>query len=242
MTIIVTSGLSGTGQTIINRALRLLGQLESGQSATPNETADALTSLNAIIDSWRNERLMCFAMQDEAIPLVSGNANRLIGPSGDYVTTRPVQIEAAYVIYSATSIPVRIVNEEEYAAIPDKTATSTYPERIYYQPSMANGTIYLHPVPNASSSLHIITRTPFTVFTSATDAIGLPPGWEEAFATNLAISIAPEYETRPSPEVVKAAIDSKANIKRVNSRPIKMTTELPFLVGHRRVRNIITDS
>src|SRR4051812_2373819 len=116
MPIIVSTGGS-TAQNIIDRALRLLGQLESGQSATTAETADCLTALNAMLDSWRNERLMCWALQDEAIPLVSTNSTRSLGPSGDYVTTRPQDILGAYVVYSTSSIPVRVITAQEWDSI-----------------------------------------------------------------------------------------------------------------------------
>lgn len=229
-----------TFQTIADRALRLLGKLDAGSSASTQETADALISCNAMMDSWRNERLMCYAMRDESITIASTNTTKTVGPSGDLVSTRPVSIEAAYIVASNISYGVDIIDEEQYAAIPAKTSVSSWPDRIWYQPSLPNGTIYLYPIPNASSTLHIITRTPFTAFAASTDTVSFPPGWEEALATNLAIAIAPEYETDPRASVVKMATDSKANIKRANSRPIVAVTELPMLVGSHR-SHIISD-
>jgi hypothetical protein len=240
MPIIVSTGGS-TAQNIIDRALRLLGQLESGQSATTAETADCLTALNAMLDSWRNERLMCWSLQDEAIPLVSTNSTRSLGPSGDYVTTRPQDILGAYVVYSTSSIPVRVITAQEWDSIPLKTATATFPNRLYYEPQMPNGVAYLYPVPSASSTLHVRTKVPFTSFASAGGAVELPPGWLEALANNLAISVAPEYEVDPiNPAVIAAAKSSKAFIKLVNARPIELNTELTLLLNQRR-SNIITD-
>ena len=134
-----------TVQTIIDRACRLLGQLNSGESADAQESADSLIALNAMLGSWRNQELMCYAVQDESISLSSGNTNRTIGPSGNLVTTRPVRIEDAYIIYQNISTPIIILNEEEWASISDKTVTSTYPNRIYYKPEMPDGRIYLYP-------------------------------------------------------------------------------------------------
>ena len=47
----------------------------------------------------------------------------------------------------------------------------------------------------------------------------LPPGYVDALSYNLAIRIAPEYEVTPSPTVAALAIETKANIKRLNSTP-----------------------
>lgn len=230
-----------TVQTIVDRSLRLLGVTASGDSATTTEAADAIVALNAMLDSWRNERLMCYAMQDQSLTLSAATSSYTIGPSGTLNTTRPVSIEAAYIVSSNISYPVRLVDEEEYAAIAAKTSTSSWPNVAWYQPTMTTGTLYVYPVPTVTSTMHLITRIVVAAFSATTDPISLPPGWEEAMTTNLSLAIAPEYGVMPSQAVIKMATDSKANIKRQNSRPIKMTTELPLLVGSVR-SNIINDS
>ena len=101
-----------TAATIINRALRLLGAISSGASADTDEMADGLIALNAMIDSWNNERLMIYAIQDESLTLVDGQASYTIGTSGNLNTTRPVSIEGAYVRASSLDYPVRILNEQ----------------------------------------------------------------------------------------------------------------------------------
>lgn len=232
-----------TAATIIARSLRLLGQIPSGGTPSTEEYADGLTAVNAMLDSWRNDRLMCYARRDESLTMVVAQSSYSIGPSGDLSTTRPVRIDDAYVVYGTLSdANIRILSDEEWDAIPDKTATSTWPNRINYRATMPTGTLYAYPVPNAASVLHLLTWTPLTVFTAITDTVSLPPGWEEALASNLAINLAPEYETEPRPSVIKLATDSKAGIKRINGKPIKAYTELPYLVGGTRHANIETDA
>jgi hypothetical protein len=228
-----------TFQTLSDRAMRLIVQIPSGSSGTSQETADNLIACNAMLDSWRNERLMCYALRDESITMVVSQTSYTVGSSGDLSTTRPVKILDAYIVYSNISYPVRILTPEEYDAVPDKTSTGSWPNAIVYYPTMTTGTVTVYPVPNAASYLHILTETPLTGFTAATDTVSLPPGWEEAIATNLAIAIAPEYETEANSTIRKMAAESKANIKRVNSRPSKAYTELPALLGA-RVGNIIS--
>lgn len=228
-----------TVQTIINRAVRLLVQTNSGEAADTQESADALESLNAMLGVWRNDRLMCYAIQDQSITLSSGNSTRTIGPTGNLVTTRPVRIDTAYIVQSNESHDVRIINETEYASIGDKTSAASWPTRLYYQPSMSNGTIYLWPVPNASSTLHVLTWTPVTEFATVSDAITLPPGWEDALASNLAVHLAPEYSVEPSQTLLGMARNSLAALRKINSRAFKAYTELPALVGNYK-SNIIT--
>lgn len=231
-----------TAQSVVTRAFRMLGQPGSGEAPTAQESADGLEVLNDMLDDWKNERLMVYAIQDESITLAATNATRTIGPTGNLVTTRPVKIQSAYIEISNISIPVTVLEDpEDWAAIPDKTSTSTFPNRIYYRPEMPDGKIYLYPVPNASSTLHVLTWTVLTEFASLATTVAFPPGYRKALATNLAVEWAPEFETEPRPSVIKAASVSKANIKRTNFRPIVAYSELAGLIGSRR-SNIIVNS
>lgn len=238
MPIIVTTS-SSTAQDLIDRAMRQIQQLESGESATAAETADCLRALNAMLDSWRNERLMCFSLQDEVITLAATTTVLSIGPSGTYTTTRPQDIISAHAVLDSIARDIRVISSDEWDAIPDKTSTSDVPYRLYYEPQMPNGFAYLYPIPSSASELHIRTKVPLTGYLNATDTIELPPGWEEAVVTNLAVAIAPEFETEAKPSVVKRAAMSKASIKTVNSRPIEARTELGAMFRRGRP-NILT--
>lgn len=230
-----------TAQTIITRAIRLIGQIPSGDSPSSDESNDGLTALNAMLDSWQNEKLLCYAIRDESIALSATNTSKTIGPTGDLVSTRPIKIEGAYVTVSNYNYHVRIINELEWASITARSTVAAWPDRIYYEPDMPNGTIYLYPVPNASSTLHILTRTPLTAFSTLSTTVSLPPGWERALTFNLALEIASEYEdANPPPFVVATAAKSLAAIKKGNSRPLRAYTQLGPMFNSRR-SNIITD-
>lgn len=223
-----------TAQTIINRALRLLAQTNSGEAPTAQETADALIALNALLDAWRNEALMTYALRTETLALVPTQADYLIGPAGsptpDLVTDRPTALVEAYAVIDDLSRPVRIVSEAEYALIGDKETQAEWPDSILFRPTMPAATVICYPVPNAAASLKLVTRVPLTAFAAASDAVTLPPGWEEALALNLAVSIGPEYETEAKASTAQRAVATKAAIKRANQRPAYLRTEIPALI------------
>lgn len=224
-----------TAGSIIEGALRKLSQIEPGESPTDDEYADCLEALNALIDSWRNDRLLCYAFRDESLPLKAGTASYTMGTTGDLTTERPVEIRACYVTISGISYPVATVNEEQYAAIVDKTAAGDWPTRLLFRPSVVGGnaTLIVHPVPNQGSTLTMVTRVPLTGFSGTTNTVTLPPGWERALVNNLAIEIAPEYEAQVPGSVLKAAAESLAGIKRSNlyAQPDVAVTELGALFG-----------
>lgn len=230
---------------VISRSMRLLGQIESGAAPSTDEYADGLIAINALLDSWRNERLLCFSWQDLTLTVSSGDGSYTIGTSGDINTTRPVAIRSVYVVDSNISYPLTALNEDEYAAIPDKAATGDWPTHYLFRPTVTSSlaTLIVYPVPNATATLKVVAQIPVTAFSATSDTVTLPPGWEQALAANLAITMAPEFETVPSPVVMKMAQESLAGIKRVNiqSQPRRTYTGIGALF-HGNVANIETDA
>lgn len=215
-----------TAQTIINRALRLIGVLGAGESPTSDDTADALVALNAMLDSWRNERLMAYSISENTLTMTVGDSSYTVGSGGDLNITRPVKLEYAFFRVNSVDYPVQIVDKGRFDAIKDKTITSDWVEMIYYNPTMSTGTLSVWPVPSAANVLHVGVWQQFTAFSSASDTVTLPPGYERALAYNLAIEIAPEYGRSAASEIVDVARISKGDIKRVNAPSLIAYTEL----------------
>lgn len=226
-----------TAQTIIDRAMRLIGAIASGESPTAAESTDALAALNAMIESWQTERLYVYAMVDTAFTLVPTDASYTVGPAGNFaLTPRPPKIEDIYIRESGIDYPIQLIDFQRWDAIADKTSTSNIPEFAYYEPTLATGTLQLWPVPSAANSLHIVTWTTLASLAAVGTTVTLPQGYERALAYNLAIEIAPEFEKKVSSDVYGIAAEAKANIKRANQRPLTSYTELSMLTGTRGSR------
>lgn len=223
-----------TAQTIINRSLRLLGMIGAGESPTADETADALVALNAMLDSWRNERLMAYAISENTLTMTVGDSSYTIGPGGDLSITRPVKLEYVFFRVNGDDYPVLLVDKGRFDAIQDKAITSDWVEMAYYNPTMPTGTLNVWPVPSAANVMHIGVWEPFTEFATASDTVALPPGYERALAYNLAIEIAPEYGRSVSSEVAEVARISKGDIKRVNAPALIAYTEVGRMLSPHR--------
>lgn len=227
---------------IVNRAIRLLSQTPAGKAPSSDESDAALTALNAMLDAWRLERLMCYAIRDESLVLVAAQPSFTIGPGGNLNTVRPIKIEGAYAVVGTQSYPVEVIGEDRYAALSIKGLQGQFPTKLYYQPSQPLGTLYPWPLAiDGSATLHILTRTPLAAVALA-DTLAVPPGWEDAMVSNLAVRLAPEYETRPADEVIVMARESKRAIKSGNSGPIIAFNELNGLFGNAQPYNIYSDS
>lgn len=223
-----------TAQTIIDRSLRLIGAIASGESPTAQESTDALEALNAMIESWQTEKLNVYSMVDTAFTLVAADASYTVGPSGNFaLTPRPAKIEEIFLRKSNIDYGIELVDKDRWFAIPDKTTTSDVPKFAYYEPTLPTGTLLLWPVPSAADSLHIVTWTVVSNLDSLSTTIALPQGYERALAYNLAVDIAPEYQAVISPSVASIAVDSLAAIKRANRRSMLTYTELGMMAGRR---------
>ena len=225
----------------ITRALRLIRVLEAGENPSSDEAADALVTFNAMLDEWENDKLMIYAMRDESITMVNGTGSYTVGPSGDLVSDRPVDIEYAYMTESGTDYDVDIISRNGWDDISDKTSTSNLVQVLQFEATMPDATIKVWPVPNTANTLHIRTRIPFTA-AALTDAVSLPPGYVNAIDYNLAIALAPEYGVAVTPEIVERARKSKGAVKRINSRPVLATQDLAVIFGGNSSRSIRTDN
>ena len=105
-----------TAQTTINRALRLIGAISSGESPTTDESNDGLIALNAMLESWQLDRLTVFAFQDKTFTLVAADGSITLGAAGN-ITTRPDRIESVYITASGTDYPVTMVTAGEWHSI-----------------------------------------------------------------------------------------------------------------------------
>lgn len=221
-----------TVREVIEASMRKIGVLASGETPSNEETSDGLEALNLMLSSFSNESLMIHAKVREEFSLASGQSSRTIGSSGNFNTTRPVGIDRAGVEDSSGyETPIKILNQDEWAMITDKALTAERPSAIYYEPTSPLGTIYFWPVPSASSSLVLYHWRPLTTFTSLSTSVEFPPGYDEMLIYNLAVRIAPEFGKSVSAEVAEVARESKAQIKRMNTKPVYAESDFPISRG-----------
>ena len=202
-----------TVNDILKRAQRLIGVSSIGEALSADEAADGLAALNSMVGSWANEKLMLFKF--ETVSTTQTAQSFTIGPAGAIVTARPVEIVSAYRRDGTRDIPVDVVSRERYEAESLKSQTGPV-EMVYYKPTFPDGTVFVWPVPSGET-LFLTLQQPLTAFAAVADTIALPPGYDEALAFNLAVLLAPEYETEASPTVQRRAMTSKKVLKSVNN-------------------------
>lgn len=227
--------MATAGDQII-RALRLLGVLAEGETASSETMQDALVALNQMIDSWNTEELSIFSTQDQVFNWPSGEISRTLGPTGDFVGNRPVLLDPAtyYKAPNGVSYGIKIINQAQYDGIALKTATSTFPQVIFINMTYPNVEMFVYPKPTQTLEWHFISYEELSQPVSLSTDLSFPPGYLRAFTFNLALEIAAEFGIEPSPQVQRIAMTSKRNIKRINNPDNLMS--LPYAIVSNRQR------
>ncbi len=216
-----------TASDLIKGSLRLLGVIASGETPSAADTADGLTALNEMIESWSTEGLIVPTVTKEELSWASGNASRTWGSGGNFSTARPLRLLNAAILSGGVEYPLKVLTPQEWADTAQKTLTSTIPTRVYLDPTMTTATVYLWPVPSATVTFVPYSEKPLTAFALSSTTFTFPPGYYRALRYNLAIEIATEYGKAVSAEVAKIAGDSKEIIQRANIKPLYLDASEP---------------
>lgn len=137
---------------------------------------------------------------------------------------RPLRINSAFVRVSNLDYPIKPLNIEQYELIGLKNLQGPWPRFLYYQPTIPLGNITFWPVPS-SGQMHIFAETVLQSFTSLSDVVTLPQGYNLFLIWNLAELLMPEYgknDPTMAQMIMKNAADSRAWVKRTNMQPPQM--------------------
>lgn len=216
-----------TALDIIKRSMRLLQVYAIGEEPSSDEAQAGLTALNALVQSWGNSPLLIHAQSLDQIPLTAGTGSYIVGPGlGGFVTARPMEVlEASFVRFQGVDYPLSVLTLDDLNAIPVKTI-SGIPTGVYAHMDMPNITLTLYPVPSQAMTLHLWSVKAVPEFPGLTSSVILPPGYEQALAFLLAETLAPEYETQPSAQVMREAARVRRAIKRTNLQVPRLN--MPF--------------
>jgi hypothetical protein len=172
-----------TANNLIYGALRLLGVLRPGQTASSDSMSDGLTALNEMLDSWNTERLTVRAIVRDTYDLNAGQATQTVGPD---------RIEAVGILLSGQERPLELYTLGRWAAIADKSAQGT-PCGIWVENTVPEATVHLNPVPEQAYSLALYRWQTLDMFADLTTVYGFPPGYALALRYNLAAVLAPAF-------------------------------------------------
>lgn len=225
-----------TAGDIINGSLRLIGMLAEDEVPSSATSQDALVAMNMMIESWNTERLSVFSTIDQVFVWPANQRSRTLGPTGNFVGTRPVQLDDStyFIGPNNLSFGVQFINQDQYDGIALKTVTSTYPNVIFVNNTFPDIEMFVYPVPTSALEWHFISVEELTQPATLGTDLTFPPGYLRAFRYNLACELAPEFGVEPSGQVSRIAMTSKRNLKRINNPGDVMAVPYPLIVTNSR--------
>lgn len=227
---------STTAADLILRAHRILGNKGSGETLTADEKDTGLAGLNSMLDSFSIEKLMIYQVRQETYTWAANTASITVGSGADFDTHRPIRVGEGTFFRDSGNIdyPVTIVRDRAvFDAIDDKTVVSSYPELLFYEPSVSWGTLHSYPISNQSLTLYLNQWQPLQVFDTLTEAMLLPPGYKRMIEYNLAAELEADVGLPLSAGARKIAGDAKKAIKRNNNLPVYSETESFYALNNR---------
>lgn len=144
---------------------------------------------------------------------------------GDIPIARPLRISSGYTrIPSSTSALDywfdTTLTLERYNEIGFKGVPGPWPLALAYQTTFPLGTIWIYPMPTSAYEVHLFTDLILSQFTSVTQAVNLPQGYNRALKRLLGLELCPEYGKTPSLELKRQASEARAFIKSLNASPV----------------------
>ena len=205
--------------TMVLNSLIMTGEKDlSVTSFTTNETSYHLSRLNSMMDSWSNERLAIFQLSQTSFALTASVGVYSIGNGASFNMVRPTKIVDPCFIRDSGGYdsPLQLINMEAYGRIVLKSVDGTYPSQLAYDygfSATSTASIYLYPEPAAGLTLYINTLQPLTNFSTFTQNLMLPPGYQDAIETNYAVRsalglIPVAADLKEMAKMTKAAIKS----------------------------------
>lgn len=225
---------------IITSALRKLGVIGNAEpEPSAEDTNIGLDEFNGIVEQLNLRKRNCFFQRTQQFTLPSIKNTYSIGAAGsgaDLIVTSgdaPTKIEfARWVLTSASPNPVYIpitviqIEQDQQLAVPQ--LQSLWPQLLYYQRTVPNGTVTPYPVPTQISDQLELTWWNQLVTVAIADiatALVLPQGYRRGLALKLAIACWPAFPKRTDlDELKRQDREAWSDIQSPNVAPPKIST------------------
>ena len=205
-----------TALSIIKQALRKGNVIGKGENLDDEQAQDGLTALNSMLSLWSVDGGLIFTETRESFPS-TGATSYTIGPGGDFDTVKPYTINAMFARANTIDYSLADNDQRQYASKSYKSIGGI-PTGYYFDNNFPLSNIFVFPIPDTTYEIHIYSDKILESFTSLTDDINMPAGYENALVYNLWAELAPEYVQPLTPDLIRLARTSKKAVFNSNTK------------------------
>lgn len=116
--------MSTTGSALITNAYELLGVIQPGDTPEPVLMQRGLSRMNRMLSGWALQSLTIPVIARQVFPLTSNVGVYMIGPGGDFDTSRPTMLSGAAVLLNNAQTPTAVTSIASSGTVATVTITS----------------------------------------------------------------------------------------------------------------------
>lgn len=208
---------------IIEQSLQLLGAAAYGEGLDPYMQKTALTQMNTLLQKW-STNYMNYTVFDQFVQTSANKQFISMGSAvnGEFsqsaigdISARPASVEQVDIIMGTLTFPVTIKSYQEYTKLPIKNVTSI-PTNAYFQEGMPFSYLWFYPMVPQGYSVRVVGKAYLPQYQSTSQAVILPPEYNEALIFNLALVLAPIFGQDAPIGLITNASSALSHIKTRN--------------------------
>lgn len=178
-----------TTNSFIEWAYNILGVAQEGEALTATMYQNGLRALNGLLQTMSAFPHL-WTYEEGTLALVADDPSYVITP-------RALRITDCRYRLNGIDVPMTMMSRQEYFDQPNKTVSPSIPVNFYFDPKVANGTLYLWPCPSAAAAASYTVHYTYIKFieiqTATNQTLDIPQQWAEAVAFNLAKRLMTQY-------------------------------------------------
>lgn len=232
-----------TALDIIEKALRQIRVLGTGDILSDEDAQNSLDTLNMMMESWSLDHLYVFEEGMLNFPFINGQATYTIGPGGQFNTpNRPLKLMSGYTRSTGIDYPLAILTDAtQYDSIMNKGIAASFPGYVWYEQTYPLGTLHFYSAPTGNT-VFLRFWDQLQSFPTLTTVVTLPIGYKEALVFSLALSLSGEFGIEPPATVIAKASSTIGRLKRYNTKALGMSSEAAYMSRGSNRYNIMSDS
>lgn len=206
-----------------------LGKLSPSETIDPADQVHALRVANRLFGRWAVNNLLIPYTTTESFS-GSGSASYTMVSGGTASSVRALRIVDAYSSDGTYDRPIKIINQDQYNLIHDKSYTGR-PSVLFYDPVYSTGVIYLWRVPSSSYTIYIESIKYLHAALSLGDTVSLSKEYEDFIILSLRNRLAGSFGVPVTQDMRMEYIIAERDIKILNSANRSLTMNMPAGFG-----------
>lgn len=215
----------------ITGMFNILGVAQEGEALTPRMYQDGLRAFNGMIQTLSAKPHLWTATEG-TLALVANTPSYVVSP-------RALRVLDVRYRRNGIDVPMTMMSRQEYFDQPNKTTSPSLPVNFYFDPRVANGTLYLWPCPSAAVAADYTIHYTYVRFletvTATNQTMDLPQQWIEPIMWGGARRLMTQYPVN-DPNLMQLVIgqarEFEASLDRWDNEPASLFMQVENQYGY----------